>query len=79
MPAAETVSVGAVVTFAVPPAQLTPNRRIEWSSSQKTVATVPSDVGRATALGVGTANIIAVDLNSASNCRDRWYGDLIVR
>lgn len=79
VPAAETVSVGGVATFAIPTSQLTANRRIQWSSAQPTVATVPVDAGQATARAVGTAAITAIDVNSQANCTDVWVGQLVVR
>ncbi|MEP6493906.1 MAG: hypothetical protein ABJF01_14590 [bacterium] len=79
VPAVETVGVGAVVNFAVPASQVRAGGRIQWSSNLKTVATVPLDVGRATAQGVGSAIIMAVDLNTAPNCPDFWQGVLVVR
>jgi uncharacterized protein YjdB len=79
VPAAETVSVGGIAMFAIPASQVTPNRRIQWSSGQPTVATLPPDTGRATAHAVGTATIMAIDLNSPENCPDMWEGQLVVR
>jgi len=77
VPAAETISVGGVATFTIAPQQIP--RRLRWSSDRPTVATILPDTGRATGHAVGTAMIVAFDLNSPDNCAYQWWGQLVVR
>ena len=81
--AAETLAVGSKGTFWIPTGVLLNGRRIQWSSAQPAVATVPRDanpqLAPISALAVGETTIQAIDLNSPSSCPDIWAGTVVVR
>lgn len=80
---AETVSVGDSAYFWIPSNVDLSKRVFLWSTTPSNVAVVASnaDPKRAKVWSVkrGTAQVTAVDLNSPSNCRDEWEGELVVR
>jgi len=80
---AETLTVGAKGTFWIPAGVLLNGRRFQWSSDRPGVATVPADanlqLAPITAVGLGEATILAIDLNSPDNCPDIWAGSVVVR
>ena len=80
---AETVSVGDSAYFWIPSNVDLSKRVFLWSTTPSDVAVVAynADPKRAKVWSVkrGTAQVTAVDLNSPSNCRDEWEGELVVR
>ena len=80
---AETLAVGSKGTFWIPTGVSLGGRRFQWSSDRPAVATVPSDanpqLAPITAIGLGEATILAIDLNSPDNCPDIWAGTVVVR
>ena len=80
---AETLAVGSKGTFWIPTAVLLNGRRFQWTSDRAGVATVPADanprLAPITAVGLGEATILAIDLNSPDSCPDIWAGTVVVR
>lgn len=80
---AETLIVGSKGSFWIPTAVSLKGRRFQWSSQSTTVATVPADanpqLAPITAVSPGETTILAIDLNSPSNCSDIWAGSVVVR
>jgi hypothetical protein len=83
VPAHATVAIGGTATVALPSDISLQGRRMQWVITPSGIAMSDgiSTSRSATVTGTtsGWAAVKATDLNSASNCRDVWNGDITVQ
>ena len=80
-PSVDTLRVGDVVQFQIPPAQLsgrTPGE-IRWTLSNYASASIDSLTGIVTAVSAGAAGVKATDPVAASPCPHEWLATVVVR
>jgi hypothetical protein len=74
IPEVDTLAVGATRLFSIG----TTRPNIKWSTSNTDVASIDQG-GLATAVAVGTAQVLAIDEASPANCPEQWYATVVVR
>jgi uncharacterized protein YjdB len=80
IPANGWLHVGDVQQYQIPPAQMAGRSagEIRWSVIQPATARIDSLTGVLTAVGVGTADIVAIDQLYSSPCPHEWRAVVVV-